>query len=167
MRSRALALGFDLVGVVPALPVPHVERYRDWLANSYHGEMGYMARPDRIERREDPGAILPDARSIICVGLNYYPGALPENLAHDPSRGLVSAYAWGLDYHDLMLPRLEDLAAFICTETGDSATTHAGCPFHCALWRTLTRGFRLTFTQAAWIKRCRQWLLPAFVIPPR
>ncbi|MEA3339815.1 MAG: tRNA epoxyqueuosine(34) reductase QueG, partial [Chloroflexota bacterium] len=79
----------------------------------YHGEMGYLARPDRVTRREDPARILPGARSVVCVGLNYYTAPLPAALEHDPARGLISNYAWGLDYHDLMLTRLEELAAFI------------------------------------------------------
>ena len=110
IRSEALQLGFDLAGIAPISPVPHVDAYRDWIAHGYHGEMGYMARPDRVERRENPGVILPGARAIVCVGLNYYPGQLPGDPACDASRGLVANYAWGVDYHDLMQPRLEELA---------------------------------------------------------
>ena len=74
-----------------------------------------MARPDRVGRRENPAQIVPGVRSIVCVGLNYYPGDLPEDLGRAPSRGLISNYAWGLDYHDVMIPRLQELAAFIGT----------------------------------------------------
>jgi epoxyqueuosine reductase len=123
IRNKALALEFDLAGVVPAFPVPHLDHYHDWLAQGYHGEMGYMARPDRVERRENPSTMLPDARSVVCVGLNYYPGPLPDELGNDPSHGLIARYAWGTDYHDLMLARLKELAAFIHTETGGSAAT--------------------------------------------
>ena len=119
--DRAHDLGFDLVGVTPGRPTPHVRAYHSWLAHGRHGEMGYMARPDRVARREDPARILPGVRSVICVGLNYYPGALPASLSHDPSRGLISNYTWGLDYHDLMIPRLEELAAFISAEAGREA----------------------------------------------
>jgi epoxyqueuosine reductase len=114
--NRARDLGFDLAGVAPVFPTPHLDAYRAWLAQGYHGEMGYLARPDRVERRKDPAKVLPDARSIVCVGLNYYPGPLPESLSHDPARGLISNYAWGQDYHDLMLPRLEELVAFAAAE---------------------------------------------------
>jgi epoxyqueuosine reductase len=116
--TRARELGFDLVGVAPARPAPTLDAYCSWLAQGYHGEMGYMARPDRVERREDPARIMPGVRAIVSVGLNYYPGALPAGLRRDPSRGLVSNYAWGMDYHDLMTPRLEELAAFIGTQAG-------------------------------------------------
>lgn len=120
-------MGFDLVGVAPAHPTPYINAYHSWLAQGYHGEMGYMARPDRVERRENPARIVPKVRSIICVGLNYYPGARPPGLGHDPSRGLISNYAWGLDYHDLMMPRLEELAAFIGTEVRAEAGRGVTC----------------------------------------
>jgi len=120
--NRARDLGFDLVGVTPAHPVPYVDAYRAWLARGYHGEMGYMARPDRVERREDPAKILPGVRSVVCVGLNYFPGDVPADLARDPSRGRISNYAWGIDYHDWMIPRLEELARFI----GAQARARAG-----------------------------------------
>jgi len=121
--ERARELGFDLVGVAAARPVPYLSAYRDWLARGYHGEMSYMARPDRVARREEPDRIVPGVRSVVCVGLNYCPGALPaeygaDEYINDPGRGLISNYAWGLDYHDLMLPRLEELATFIRAEAG-------------------------------------------------
>jgi epoxyqueuosine reductase len=122
IQDRAYDLGFDLAGVAPAFPVPRLDAYRAWLAQGYHGKMGYMARPDRVERREDPAKILPSVRSIVCVGLNHYPEALPANLRHDSSRGLISNYAWGLDYHALMATRLEELAAFIGAEAGSEVT---------------------------------------------
>jgi epoxyqueuosine reductase len=120
--AKARGLGFDLVGVAPAPAdaylTPHLDGYRSWIARGYHGEMGYMARADRVERRMDPGRIVPGARSVICVGLNYYPGVLTADRDCDPARGLISNYAWGLDYHDVMLPRLEQLAAFAHAEAG-------------------------------------------------
>lgn len=131
--NRARDLGFDLVGVAPAYPTarlsspksPYLNAYHSWLACGYHGEMGYLARPDRVERREDPAKLLPGVRSIICVGLNYYPGALPVDLRCDPSHGLISNYAWGADYHDLMMGRLEELAAFIGAQAGDDVVHRA------------------------------------------
>ena len=125
IRSRAHALGFDLAGVAAVYPAPRLPAYRAWLAHGYHGEMGYLARPDRVARREEPDKILPGVRSIVCAGLNYYPGPLPASLRSDPSRGLISNYAWGLDYHDLMLPRLEELAAFIQAHAGERVNHRA------------------------------------------
>jgi len=117
IHAKAYHLGFDLVGITPPHPIPHLEAYRAWLAQGYHGKMGYMARPDRVERRNEPAKILPGVRSIVCVGLNYYPGPPPAQLGNALSRGRISNYAWGLDYHGLMTDRLEELAAFIDAQT--------------------------------------------------
>jgi len=122
IRKRAQSLGFDLVGISPAFPVPHLDAYRAWIAKGHHGEMGYMARTDRVERRKNPAAILPGVRSIVCVGLNYYPGPLSNGLEGDPSRGLIAGYAWGQDYHDLMLSRLEELSRFIRSQAKSAVT---------------------------------------------
>ncbi len=127
--ERARDLGFDGAGIAPAHPAPRLDAYHSWISQGHHGEMGYMARPDRVERRENPDKIVPGACSVVCVGLNYYPGPLLTDLERDPSRGKVSNYAWGMDYHDLMLPRLEELAACIGVEvqaeTGRKVTHRA------------------------------------------
>ena len=114
IESRAVELGFDLVGIAPAGVAPHAKEYADWIASGMHGELAYMARdPDR---RSDLDRVLPNAQSIIVVGLNYYTIDLPDEVKNDPSRGLIARYAWGVDYHDLMTPRLEELAQFVQEE---------------------------------------------------
>ncbi len=118
--AQARALGFEVVGVTPARPVPGLAAYRTWLMRGYHGEMGYLARPDRVERRVNPDRILPGVQSVVCVGLNFYPGPLPEDW-EGSDRGLISNYAWGEDYHALMIPRLEELAAFLEERVGAAA----------------------------------------------
>lgn len=123
--DRARELGFDLVGVAPVNPIPYLNAYRSWITQGYHGEMGYMARPDRVERRENPDRIVPGVCSVICVGLNYYSVPLPAHFERYPSCGLISNYAWGMDYHDLMMPRLERLATFIGAEMGRQVTHRA------------------------------------------
>jgi epoxyqueuosine reductase len=81
LKSRSLSLGFSTLGVVPARAGRRLEAYLDWLESNYHGQMGYMARPDRVARRRDPEVILPGAQSIICV-------------AHDPSRAAAPISFW-------------------------------------------------------------------------
>ncbi|MBC7227781.1 MAG: tRNA epoxyqueuosine(34) reductase QueG [Thermoflexales bacterium] len=126
LRDRARRLGLDLLGVAPPVPPPEAVRaYRDWLAASYHGDMGYMARPDRVARREDPAFILPGVRAAVCVAVNYYPGDAPPPPKDAGPVGRISRYAWGVDYHDWMLPRLEELAAFIRERTGGTARHRA------------------------------------------
>ncbi|RME35293.1 MAG: tRNA epoxyqueuosine(34) reductase QueG [Thermoflexia bacterium] len=121
LRTLARSLGFDLLGVSPPTPPDWALRaYREWLARGFHGEMAYMARPDRVARREDPAQILPGVRAVVCVAVNYYPGPPPPETT-DPSRGRISNYAWGRDYHDWMVPRLEELAAHLRAATGGVA----------------------------------------------
>jgi epoxyqueuosine reductase len=113
VKARALELGFNLVGITPARPSPFLAAYERWLEAGMHAEMGYMARPDRVERRRDLQVILPGARSLVVVGLDYGQAALPEAIQQDPLRGRIATYAWGLDYHEVMMPRLEQLAAWL------------------------------------------------------
>jgi epoxyqueuosine reductase len=111
LKTRATELGFDLIGLAPAGLAPHAKDYADWIAAGYAGGLAYLTRdPDR---RSDPRRVLPGARSVIVVGLSYYTLDLPDDLRHDPSRGLIARYAWGVDYHDLMTPRLQELAKFV------------------------------------------------------
>jgi epoxyqueuosine reductase len=118
VKSRAVELGFNLVGVTPAIPSPRLDAYERWIAQHMHGEMGYMAREDRVARRRDLNVILPGVRSLIVVGLDYHALSVPDDILNDPGRGRIAAYAWGLDYHDLIAPRLETLAAWLRQYTG-------------------------------------------------
>ncbi len=116
IKSHALELGFDLVGIAPAGIAPHAREYADWAAAGMAGEMAYMSRdPDR---RSDPRRILPHAQSVIVVGLSHYTLQLPDEVKSDPSRGLIARYAWGVDYHEVMTPRLNDLEKFVREESG-------------------------------------------------
>lgn len=110
VKEQARLLGFDLVGVTRPAPSSHADFYADWLAQGYHAEMGYLARPDAVEKRADPRRIMPEARSIVVVGMNYYPGDFPTA---EGLRGRVSRYAWGVDYHDVMWKKLGQLAEWI------------------------------------------------------
>ncbi len=118
LKQQAVALGFNVVGVIPARPAPTLAAYFRWIAANMHGEMGYLARPDRQIRREDLNIILPGVRSMVLVGLDYRTLPIPDVVLQDPARGRVASYAWGLDYHDVMTPRLEQLAAWLGAEAG-------------------------------------------------
>jgi epoxyqueuosine reductase len=123
--AQAREMGFDLVGIAPAGPTSTADRYRAWLAAGRHGEMAYLARPEAVARREDLTRILPGVRSVVAVGINYHTAPLPAGLRSDPSRGVVASYAWGDDYHDVLLPRLRRLAAFVEAETGRPVANRA------------------------------------------
>ncbi len=117
LKAKALELGFNLVGITPAEPSPTLDAYFRWIDAGMHGEMGYMARPDRQARRRDLNGILPGVRSLIVVGLDYR-ADVPDTLLADSARGRIASYAWGMDYHDLMTPRLEALAEWLAVESG-------------------------------------------------
>jgi len=113
IREQAHALGFNHVGLIPAEPSPRLDAYLRWIEAGMHSELGYMARADRVARRRDLNVILPGVQSMILVGLDYSASALPVEQLRDPARGRIAAYAWGLDYHEMMLPRLEALADWL------------------------------------------------------
>ncbi|HID52967.1 MAG TPA: DUF1730 domain-containing protein, partial [Anaerolineae bacterium] len=123
LRQKAAELGFTMIGATPAQPARRLEAYMRWVAAEMYGRMTYMARPDRLIRRQDLNVILPGVKTIICVGLDYYTHRLPDAIAQDPSRGRISNYAWNRDYHDIMLPRLQELADWLA-DGADTAVTH-------------------------------------------
>ncbi len=123
IKEKAYALGFDLIGIAPADRAPHAEAYRRWLTKGYAGQMNWLERDPG--RREDPRQLLPGSRSVVVVGLSYFVLNPPAGLWHDPARGRIARYAWGLDYHDIMLPRLHELSEFVEKEVGNGTKQRA------------------------------------------
>jgi epoxyqueuosine reductase len=113
IAAQARRLGFDRVGIAPAAPAATAAAYRAWLAAGYHGEMAYLARPDAVAKREDVTRILPGVRTVVAVAMVHHTAPLPPGYRDDPARGVVASYAWGDDYHDVLLPRLRELVAWI------------------------------------------------------
>jgi epoxyqueuosine reductase len=117
IKEYAGKIGFDLVGVTTAAPLKEDERHLSaWLGAGFAGEMAYMNRsPDRRARPQD---LLPEAKSVICLGVYYYPG---EPCKPDPGiYGAVSRYAWGKDYHRVIEHRLTKLVTYLKERTGPS-----------------------------------------------
>lgn len=109
IKAQARALGFELVGIVPAQALTEEgARLREWLARNFHGRMDYMARDP--EMRADPRRLMESTRSVVCVALNYY---RPEKHVEDPAIGKISRYAWGDDYHDVLRDKLKTLLEWI------------------------------------------------------
>ena len=70
------------------------------------------------ERRGDPHALWSEVRAVIVLGLNYGPDRDPLTVLEKPERGVISVYAQGDDYHDLIKPRLKGLAQWLITTAG-------------------------------------------------
>ncbi len=117
VKAEALRLGFLLVGVTTPDPPAHFGLFQTWLQADRHGEMAYLASQKSLERRADPRQILPECKSILVLAVPYQP-ARPPAAASEPFSGLVAAYAWGQDYHDVLAGRLQALVHFIEARLG-------------------------------------------------
>jgi epoxyqueuosine reductase len=113
--DRAKALGFDSCKIAAAALPRHGNEFRAWLREGAAGEMDWLARGE--EKRCDPQQVLPGARSIIMVALNYWQGERATPATH-AATGKIARYAWGDDYHEVMLPKLEQLSAFLADRGG-------------------------------------------------
>lgn len=116
IKDEALRLGFDLTGIAPATPSIHGGAVRDWLAAGHHGDMAWLARDP--ERRLDPARVVTGARTVIAVGLSYAVAPPPAERWDDPRHGRIARYAWGPDYHDVLLPMLMELGRWLESEAG-------------------------------------------------
>ncbi len=107
LEEGARARGFDLVGVTGAEPLRRGgERLREWQEAGMAADMGYMHRP--AELLSDPKRLQSSARSVVSLGVSYYPG---EHSANEGGGGRVARYAWGRDYHEVIKGRLFELRA--------------------------------------------------------
>ncbi len=112
VRREAERLGFDAVGFARAdvpLDRDHA-RYQAFLEEGMHGQMEYLAENVEARRRLDTDAILPGARSVICLARSYQ----RADDHRDPAlaRG-IARYARGQDYHGVVRKKLRRLAAFV------------------------------------------------------
>jgi epoxyqueuosine reductase len=117
IRAKALALGFAEVRFTGVEPVAGAaEGLAGYLAEGCHGTMGWMAT--HADRRQAPGALWPEARSVIVLAENYGPGTDPLAGLAQGDRGQVSVYARGRDYHDTLKKRLKALARWLVEAHG-------------------------------------------------
>lgn len=115
LKAKAAELGFAACGVAQADISPRVgERLHAWLAEGMHGDMLWMA--ERAGQRESPGALWPEVRSVIALGMSYAPATDPLALADEGQIGRISVYAQGSDYHDVVKRALKALARWLVAE---------------------------------------------------
>jgi len=108
IKREALAQGFAACGIAPAGSLDKDGEHLDaWLAKGYHAKMEYMQKNSHL--RTDPGLLVENARSVIVMLHNYFP---PEKQP-DVSPYLISAYAYGHDYHDVIHEKLNLISSKI------------------------------------------------------
>lgn len=134
LHSKAAELGFERLGITSAEPIlENEERFQKWLAGGYQGQMDYMAKEP--SRRQDPREVLPGAKSIIVVAMNYNPVSSSSPVSSPEFRvsgsndqnpkpiiqdsrpeirnfvltGRIARYAWGRDYHKVLDKKLKQL----------------------------------------------------------
>jgi epoxyqueuosine reductase len=73
---------------------------------------------ENAERRGDPRVLWPDVRSIVMLGVNYGPDEDPLALLAQRTRGAISVYARGDDYHEIIKPRLKAVARALLARAG-------------------------------------------------
>jgi len=124
LRELAARHGFQIVGVTSAEPLAealaHLER---WAAAGHAADMRWMTRnpPERADAR----TLLATVRSIVTVAVDYRVPA--PDFAAEGRYGRIARYAWGRDYHDVVIPRLRALGADLLGAVDGATRTAVAC----------------------------------------
>ncbi len=103
IKAWAQEMGFLACGFAKAERLnDHEAQLDQWLANGFHGNMGYMENHKAM--RLDPTLLVPGAKSVICLAYNYFPETTP--LQTNSSTPQIAKYAWGDDYHHVIKDKL-------------------------------------------------------------
>jgi epoxyqueuosine reductase len=114
IKSESKRLGFDYCGISKAdFLEEEAPRLENWLNKNMYGQMSYMQ--NHFDKRLDPRLLVPGAKSVISLLLNYYPS---EN-QRDENAPKISKYAYGEDYHFVIKEKLNQLLEFIKKNIGD------------------------------------------------
>ncbi|MEL6777541.1 MAG: tRNA epoxyqueuosine(34) reductase QueG [Cyanobacteria bacterium J06597_16] len=116
VKQQALEVGFHQVGIAAIPEVPSeaeqaaTSALQSWLEQGYQADMGWMG----AARRQDIRQVLPEAKSVVCVALNYYS---PVQRPQGPQYAKISRYGWGRDYHRILTKKLKALAAWMRSQS--------------------------------------------------
>jgi len=122
-----------------------VNEFRTWLEDGAHGEMHYMKRG--AEKRSDPQRVLPEAKSIIVLALNYWQGNFRRS--QTAATGRIARYAWGDDYHDVITAKLDKIENYLREFAANKNVTSIRGRF----WNVITQPRR----GSAGMARARCW----------
>jgi len=112
IKAEAQRLGFTLTGVTTPEPPNHLDFFHNWLSKGFHASMDWIAADRSLERRSDPGVILPECKSILVLGSPY--PAPKGNL----KGGNIASYALNQDYHEVLPDKLKSLVEFLEEKVG-------------------------------------------------
>jgi epoxyqueuosine reductase len=113
IKQKAAELGFFYTGISKAeFLEEEAPRLENWLKRNMHGQMGYME--NHFDKRLDPRILVPGAKSVVSLLLNYY----PEQTQPEGSLK-ISKYAYGTDYHFVIKDKLKTLLEAINEEIGE------------------------------------------------
>ena len=113
VKSTARDLGFDYCGIAKAVKLNEdASRLESWLQQGFHGSMQYMER--NFDMRVDPTLLVPGAKSVITLLLNYFPSQHQQNTAPK-----ISKYAYGKDYHEVIKPKLNNFLLILQEKIGE------------------------------------------------
>ena len=113
IKSFALSLGFDYCGIAKAQRLDDdARRLETWLNKNMHGTMQYME--NYFDLRVDPSKLVPNAKSVITLLLNYFP-----QQTQAPTSPKISKYAYGKDYHEVIREKLNELIELIKENIGE------------------------------------------------
>ncbi len=111
VKQKARELGLDACGIAPAADLPELQFFTEWIRRGYAGTMSYLTRS--ASRRADVRNVLPSARIVIATATNYNTDRPYSTECVAPRRAHIARYAWGDDYHDVILRRLEALVTWM------------------------------------------------------
>jgi epoxyqueuosine reductase len=110
IREKAIDLGFDLCGIAPSrVLTERGDIIKEWCSSGMNAEMGYLA--ENVEKRINPEFLVPGAKSLIVTGLGYW----TDKKQSEPGVPIISRYAYGTSYQDVIKEKLYKLLAFIKT----------------------------------------------------
>jgi epoxyqueuosine reductase len=113
VKAFARHLGFDYCGIAKAVKLDEdARRLEAWLNAGMHGKMHYME--NYFDLRTDPAKLVPGAKSVITLLMNYYPS---QSQSENAPR--IAKYAYGKDYHEVIRAKLKELLAMMKEEIGE------------------------------------------------
>jgi epoxyqueuosine reductase len=111
LHRLAHQAGFDACGFATAQTAPHREPFLRWLEAGSHAGMHWLARTP--ERRTDPRNVLAGCQTVMILAKNYFQGG-----PNPRSSGRIARYAYGQDYHQLMLTAMRPVCEYLSQRGG-------------------------------------------------